>query len=212
MDLYSIDDAAVHGDSWLHHLAAAVKLLMLAAILALLLATPPWPVAAAVFATLLLCALTARVPWRLWFGLTLYPLVFLVIIFLSITGLHGQAALLLALRVFAITAAVVTVLLTTSYPAIFAALGRVLPSFIVAGLFFTYRAIFIIGDSISNTATALHLRGGWQRRRPLAALRHLGMALGHVIIDALAASERMADGLQVRGFANRLYTLRQHRD
>jgi len=35
----------------------------------------------------------------------------------------------------------------------------------------------------------------------------VGMALGHLMVNSIDASERMADALTVRGFANRIYHL-----
>ena len=206
MHLYEIDRAAVSGTGPLHRLPAGVKLLLLAVLIALLLSVRSLPLHAGVLLGLLLLALLARVPLVLMLELTAYPLIFLAIIFFSIDGLTLPAALGLAARVLAITAAVILLLLTTSFPALFAALGRVLPGALVAALFFTYRALFILAVSLANIRTALRLRGGLDWRHPLRSLTNLGKALGHLLVDVVEMSQRMADGLTLRGFQHRIYS------
>lgn len=205
MDLYYLDYLAISGRSWLHRTPAGGKLVALALLIVVVLTVRSLMVSATVLATLLLLAVSARLPLRVYLGLTLYPLVFLAIIFLSMDGLTLLGGLTLAARVLAITAGVILVLLSTGYPAIFAALGRVLPGGLVAALFFTYRALFILSDSITHAHTALHLRGGISARRPLASIRNMGAVLAHVLVHAVETSQRMAENMTVRGFKERIY-------
>jgi len=207
MDLYYIDFISVSGRSWLHRVSPAAKMsaLIIVVVVLLWLRYAVFDLAAALVVIVL--ALTARLPMRIYLPLMLYPVLFLLILFVSVNGLPLDAALMIGFRVLAITGSVVLFLMTTSFPAIFGTLGRVLPSTLVAALFFTYRAIFIISDGIVNTRTALHLRGGTDWRHPVSTLRHFGMALGHFLVHAIDMSGRMGDGLRVRGFANRIYYL-----
>ena len=207
MDLYYIDYVAVSGRSWLHRLPAGVKLVTMVLVIALVLAIPRWPVASVVLGVMLLLAISARLPLRTLAVLLGYPLIFLVILAFSIKHVTVYAILPLAVRMLAITASVVLVVLTTSYPAIFGALGRIIPGGLVTALFFTYRSLFILSTSITNVRTALHLRGGMEWRHPLAALKNLGAALAHVLVHAIELSQRMADNLTIRGFNNRIYYL-----
>ncbi len=207
MDLYQIDHVAVSGRGWLNRLPAGVKLIALVVLIGVLLWLR-WAVPViGVLAALLLAALSARVPLRMLLPLTLYPIVFLLIIFLSTRGLTVEAALLITARVLAITCAVIMLVLSTPYPEIFGALSCFLPRFLIAALFFTYRALFTISDSVHNIRIALHVRGSADWRRPVATLRQVGMALGHLMVNSIDASERMADALTVRGFQNRIYHL-----
>ena len=207
MDLYYIDFISVSGRSWLHKVPAGIKMPALVAIIAVLLAFESLPIEAGIVIGILAMALSARIPMRLYLPLMLYPVVFLVILFLSIEGLTWYATGVIGLRVLALTGSVVLFLMTTSYPKIFGTLSRVLPSFLVAALFFTYRSIFLIADSIVNVRIAMHLRGGIDWKHPVATLRHFGMALGHIMVHSIDMSRRMADSLAVRGFANRIYYL-----
>ena len=202
-----MDYLAVSGQSWLHRLPAGVKLLALAGVLAVVLSIHSLPLYAGVLAVVLLLAASARLPLLTLIALTLYPLVFLAMLMISIEHLTVLSAATLAMRVLASTASIILVLLTTSYPAIFGALGRVLPAGFVAALFFTYRALFIINSIIINTRVAFHLRGGLSYRHPLASLKNLGTALAHVLVHAIETSQRMAENLTVRGFQSRVYYL-----
>lgn len=207
MDLYRIDFVAVTGRGALHCLPAWAKLLGLAAVIAVVLAVPSWPLHAGLFAGLLLLAVLARVPLGLLLGLTAYPLIFLAFLAFSIEGLTVWVAVALAARVLAITAAVVLLILTTSFPALFSTLGRVLPGSLTAAFFFTYRALFILSVCLTHARTALHLRGGLNWRRPLHSLSNLGRVLAHVVVHAIETSQRVADNLTVRGYADRIYDL-----
>ena len=207
MDLYYIDFISVSGRSWLHRAPAGAKMIALLAIIAVLLAFENIPVEVGIAIGILAMAFSARIPMRLYLPLILYPVVFLVILFLSIEGLTWHATGIIGLRVLALTGSVVLFLMTTSYPKIFGTLSRVLPSFLVAALFLTYRSIFLISDSITNVRIAMHLRGGIDWKRPMATLKTFGMALGHIMVHSIDMSQRMADGMAVRGFANRIYYL-----
>lgn len=207
MDLYYIDYVSVSNRSWLHRLPVAVKMPALVVIIAVLLWLRYALLDAVLVGLVLVLALTARVPMKIFLPLMLYPVVFLLVLFLSVNGLRLSAILLIGFRAFAIAGSVVLFLLTTSFPAIFGALSRVLPGPLVAALFFTYRALFIISDSITNVRTGLHLRGGIDWKRPIFSVHNFGMILGHLLVDSIDTSERMADGLRIRGFQNRIYHL-----
>lgn len=207
MDLYEIDRIAVAGRSWVHRLSATVKLLALLAIIITVLAIPSLPLHAAIALGVLLLAVSARVPMPTMLGLTGYPLLFLAVIFISIEQLTVMMVVVMTVRVLAITASVILLILTTSFPALFGALGRVLPDAFVAALFFTYRAFFILSTCIINVRTAIHLRGGMSWRRPLRSLTTLGRALAHVLGHAIETSQRVAENLTVRGYNNRIYYL-----
>lgn len=205
MDLYYIDYISVSRQSRLHRLPAWLKICTVVAIFALLLSTMSTAVIGGMGAILLILALTAGIPIRVFVLLSLYPIVFLVIIFLAMHGLTVRMAAVLSLRIVTMTGSVVLLLLSTSFPAIFGALSRVLPPFVIAALFFTYRSIFLIWNAFNDLRTAMHLRGGFDSRRPVSTLRNLGTGLGHLMVHSIEMSQRMADGLRLRGFTNRIY-------
>jgi len=211
MNLYAIDYAAISGASWLHRLPAGAKLVALVVIIGWLLPLELVPVAALVFVAELGVAVSARLPLRIFLAFTVYPLFFLALLFFSTGDLTPAAVLALLFRVLDITAATLCLFFSTSYTAIFAAISRIMPSFLVAALFYTYRSIFVIADSITDARTALHLRGGAGWRHPLVSLQNVGAAIGHFLVHAVDISQRMADGLTVRGFHNRVYFLERPR-
>jgi energy-coupling factor transporter transmembrane protein EcfT len=207
MDLHQIDYISVSRQSWLHRLPAFVKLMVLVTVIVMLLRIESIWFMVGVLLFMIAMALVARIPIKVYLPLFLYPVVFLAIISLSIEDFSLNAVGLLVLRVLSVTSSVVLFFLTTSYPVIFGMLSRILPAFLVAALFFSYRSIFVIADSIEDTRTALRLRGGSSWRHPIATLRYFGTALGHIFVHAIDMSQRIADGLAVRGFANKIYYL-----
>lgn len=211
MDLYQIDYISVSGHSWLHRVPAPAKMAALMVIIPVLLTFESVILQIGMLLFILVTAFTTRIPLKVYLPLTLYPVVFLAILFLSVEHATLRAMMMLSVRVFAITGAVILFLLTTSFPTVFGTLGRILPAFLVAALFFTYRSIFVISDSIRNTRTALWLRGGINWRHPLAMVRYFGTALGHVIVHAIDTSQRMSDALSLRGYTNRVYYLGDRR-
>jgi energy-coupling factor transporter transmembrane protein EcfT len=205
MDLYFIDYISVCGESWLHRIPAAAKMIAAAIGLILLLSCKSPLITTAAVMAMIGLALSARLPMKVFLSLMCYPLIFLAIIAISVHGLSLHAAILLITRVLAITGMIVLLLLTTSFPAIFATLGRILPGFLVAALFFTYRSLFVIYDSLANTRAAMHLRGGFDSKKPVESIKNFGAALGHFLVDSIESSQRMAESLQLRGFANKIY-------
>lgn len=207
MDLYYIDYISTSGKSWLYRIPVGIKMIFLAGLIGVLLWLRFIWITGAILCAVILIAALGRLPMRLFLVLMFYPTVFLIVIFLSTTGLNYYSVLLLLLRVLAITGAVVAFLLSTSYPKIFGAFSRVLPGVLVAAFFFTYRSIFLISQSVNDIRIALHLRGGIDWKRPGSSLRNFGQALGHLLIHIIDSSGRKADSLRIRGFSNRIYYL-----
>lgn len=207
MDLRHIDYISVSGRSWLHQLPAWIKLLLLVIVLTCALCWPYPLLTGSMLVIILLLMVSARLPLKMVASLLVYPLLFLLLLFISIDKPQPMALLAIVLRVLVITSTVVLLLLTTSYPRIFSTLQHVLPGGFIAALFFTYRAIFILSDGLNNMQTALHLRGGIDSRNPIMSMRNLGLLLGHFLIHAIEASQRIGDNLVVRGFKNKVYSL-----
>ena len=157
MDLYIIDYISVSNRSLLHRTPVAAKMIALAAIIALLLVSKSAQLNAIIALAAILTAAFCRIPLKVLVPLMLYPTVFLVILFLSVHGLTIQAALMILMRVFAITGFVVLFLLTTSYPAIFGALGSVLPVPLVAALMFGIGALGWIVEGLLTAAVLGYL-------------------------------------------------------
>jgi energy-coupling factor transporter transmembrane protein EcfT len=109
------------------------------------------------------------------------------------------------LKVLSGTTSVVLLLATTPYPAIFAVLGKVLPSLFVTALFLTYRSIFILLNIFEETQHAIYLRGGFQWRHPWRSVVNISNAFGHLLIKGIDASEEMYESMMLRGFKNKIH-------
>ncbi|MGD8717667.1 MAG: CbiQ family ECF transporter T component [Candidatus Zixiibacteriota bacterium] len=199
-----LDYWATSGRGWLHRVPPVVKLLWLAAEVAALVLVFDFVFYAALYVVLVAFLLTSRVPARRILLASAYPLIFLALVFLSVRGLDLFAILYFSVRVMAVALTVLLIAATTPFPRLLGAV-RFLPKFIAAGLFLTYRAIFILADVARDVRTAYRLRGapGW--RRPRRFIVNTGRAVGFIVLAALERSENAAAALRVRGFNGRIY-------
>ena len=204
MQLTDIDrSATLLPGSWLHRLPAAVKLLGLIAVVAVALLSWKLWVLGALACMLIVLGLSAHLPTRLFLGLSAYPLIFSLLLVVTLRPGWAVSALLL-LKAFCTAACAVCLILTTPYPQIFAATRRVLPQLLNDALLMTYRSLFILAATLSNLLRALRLRGGLTWRHPLTLLRSLGDLFGVLILTALDLSERDYEILDLRGYDGRL--------
>lgn len=140
---------------------------------------------------------------KIWL-FSLYPLIFTaVFIYASFSG--AEAVLATVLKVLSISLTVIFLICTTSYPKIFHALGHFLPRIVGAGLYLTYRTIFIFSDLMSDLFDTLKLKGGWNRRRPFNSLKNLAEIFGFLFIRAMDLSQKMSDVMRLRGFRGKIH-------
>ena len=116
------------------------------------------PALAVLYGLLAACFLAARVPGRI-FPLTLYPLLFAVL-FIFVSGFQVRFILMVFFKVLCGSTAVVVLLSTTPYPAIFRVLERLLPALLVTALFLTYRSIFSSSTCSRRRSTPSTCGGG----------------------------------------------------
>jgi len=199
-----LDYWASSGRGWLHRVPVGFKLAWLALVAAALVTVYDLAFFVATLGVLVLFLVTSRLPVARILAAAAFPLLFLAVLFLSVKGLAFGAAAFFAARVLTMSLSVLLLMATTPFPRVLAAL-RFLPRFLVAGLFLTYRATFILAEVIADVATAYRLRGapGW--RRPLRAVDNLGRAVGYVVMTAMERSDRAAAALRVRGFDGRIW-------
>jgi energy-coupling factor transporter transmembrane protein EcfT len=199
-----LDYWATSRRGWLHRVPVAVKLAWLALVVASLVVVYNVYVYAGALAFLVAALLTSRLPIGRLLAAAAFPLLFLAVLFLSIRGLAWNAAAFFAARLLTIALSVLLLMATTPFPRLLAAL-RFLPRPLVAGLFLTYRAAFILAEVVGDVRAAYRLRGapGW--RRPLRAAANLGRAGGFVVMTAMERAERAAAALAARGFTGRVW-------
>jgi len=203
IQLSYLDYLAVEGKSRLHRLPPVVKMFGVFLVLLGVVTVRGIPGLLALYAVLLSLFLVSRVPLRV-FPLTLYPLLF-CFFFIFISGFQFYFIGLVSLKVLSGTTSVVLLLATTPYPAIFAVLGKVLPSLFVTALFLTYRSIFILLNIFEETQHAIYLRGGFQWRHPWRSVVNISNAFGHLLIKGIDASEEMYESMMLRGFKNKIH-------
>ena len=199
-----LDYWATSGGGWLHRVPTWLKLFWLAGVVAAIIFVYDFLFYGALYVVLLAFVFTSRLPARRILAASAYPLVFLTFLFFSVQGLDVFAVLYFAVRVMSVALTVLLLVATTPLPRLLAA-ARFLPKFLVAGLFLSYRAIFILAAVARDVRTAYRLRGapGW--RRPRRFVTNTGRAVGYVVSAALERSENAAAALKVRGFDGRIY-------
>ncbi len=206
MDIAALDRWAVQGESPWHRAAPLAKIGATA--LFIVAVVMSHSVAALVTLYLVLAALMAwaRLPLRRVLVIAAYPALFAVLFAVSRWGGTWQTPAVIILKAVGAAMAMVLLITTTPYPDLFAALSRVLPPLVSDALFMTYRSFFLLLEGMDHLVTALRLRGGLQRRKPLRTLKNLALALGVLLIHALDLSQRLYDVLLVRGYRGRFPT------
>ncbi|MCL2882084.1 MAG: energy-coupling factor transporter transmembrane protein EcfT [Coriobacteriia bacterium] len=200
MRLADIDrSATATPGGWLHRTPVAIKLLGLAAVITgAIISWNPW-VLAGLSALVLGLGLSARLRPRLLISLAAYPLIFSILLAISLRPGWTLTAVLL-LKTFSTALAAVSLVLSTPYPRIFALTGRILPQLLNDSLLMAYRSLFILGELLGNLLTALRLRGGLSWRHPLALMRNLGGLFGALMVMALDLAEHDYEVLGLRGY------------
>jgi energy-coupling factor transporter transmembrane protein EcfT len=160
IDIARIDHWAASGSGPLHRASPAAKaLFVLLVVSAAVLAKNPQALLAGYCALLLVAAL-ARLPWTRVMALSWYAAVFALLYSFSIRGGFWVRSLFI-LKAITPSLAVLMLIVSTPYPKIFSLLSTILPEVLAAGLFMTYRTLFILLDMMENFAAAIRLRGGF---------------------------------------------------
>ena len=203
MDVAVLDRSAVSGNSHLHHAAPRTKLLAFALVLASIVVSTNLFIVLAVTFVLLAIIAAERLPARSMLPLAAYPALFAAVFAFASAPDALAAALIIAKAVTAALAAV-TLMFTTPYPQVFAALQRVTPGLVGDALLMTYRAIFILADKLADLTRAVRLRAGLSGAHPIRSAKATTRALGGLLLYSLDLSQREYDVLVLRGYSGRL--------
>jgi energy-coupling factor transporter transmembrane protein EcfT len=193
MDISIVDRSAVSGDSALHRAGIGAKLGAFSLVLATIV----------VSTNLFIVLAVLRLPARQMLPLAAYPAVFAAVFAFASAPDVLAAALIVAKAVTAALAAV-TLMFTTPYPQVFAALQRITPGIVGDTLLMTYRAIFILADKFGDLTTAVRLRAGLSKGHPVRSARATTRALGGLLLYSLDLAQREYDVLVLRGYTGRL--------
>lgn len=203
MDVAVLDRSAVSGRSHLHLAAPRAKLLAFALLLASIVVTTNLFVVLALLLVLLALVAAERLPARSMLPLAAYPAIFAAVFAFASAPDALAAALIVAKAVTAALAAV-TLMFTTPYPQVFAAVQRVTPGLVGDALFMTYRAIFILADKLADLTRAIRLRAGIAGTHPVRSARATTRALGGLLLYSVDLAQREYDVLVLRGYSGRL--------
>ena len=200
IDVARIDYWAAYGTGAFHRASVPSKLLFLAAVIAAsVMARDPLPLAA-VFGALIASAAASALPWTAILLLSLSSAVFAVLYAVS---LRGGAAVFALLLLKAVTPAYAAGMVVTStpYPRLFSFLGTFLPEVLTAGLFMTYRTLFILVDLMDDFATAIRLRGGFTPGNIRKNGSNIARGIGAMLVQAVDRAARLYAVMAVRDYS-----------
>lgn len=204
MKIVDIDYYAVSGNSLLHKTGTGLKLLWVIALIVLDLCLTDYKELAIVYLFIFLYVIFSKLPSKRILLLSMYPIIFSILFLVSINNSSVDLILLILLRVLIASTILILLFITTSYVKLFSFIGRYLPTYLVTGLMLTYRSIFILWQTLEDINQSLRLRGGLTIKNPKRSLQVLSNALGFLVIKSLESSEKIYDGMRLRGHAQRL--------
>jgi cobalt/nickel transport system ATP-binding protein len=203
MDIAALDRWAVAGRSRIHSASPPAKLAATAMFVACAAIARDVFTLSALYISLAALVVTARLPIRRTLMIAAYPALFALLFAFSQWNGHWASPVVIVLKAIDAGLAMVLLLGTTPYPQLFAIIGRALPRLVADGLFMTYRSFFLLLEAMDHLITALRLRGGLHRGRPMRTIRNLGAALGVLLVRSLELGQRLYEALRLRGYAGR---------
>lgn len=203
IDVARVDYWAANGSGPFHRASVPSKLLFLACVVAAAVASrDPYPLAAGTGMLIVLAAM-AGLPWAVIGVLSLYAAVFALLYAFSLRG-DGWTYAVLLLKAVTPAYAVGMVIVSTPYPRIFSFLSAFLPEILAAGLFMTYRTLFLLLDMMDNFGTAIRLRGGFSTGNIVKNSANIAKGIGGLLVRAVERSSRLYAVMVVRGYNGKM--------
>lgn len=199
MGLEIIDYISTNGKSPIHSSNTIYKALFTIVNITLLIATKSYYYPFIILAVLFIIMITNKVPIIKVLPFLFYPIFFSGLFILGL-GHDFETALWFITKTVAIATSMILLVTTTPIYSIFSLLGRVLPSFLIDGLYFTYRSFFIFHTLVSNLILTLKLKGGYGRFSFIRNIKNVGGAVAITFIRAIDSAERMKDIFHIRGY------------
>lgn len=203
MDIAALDRWAVQGKSRLHKASPLGKITATLLFVACVAIARDVLTLLTLYVALSALVVVARLPLRRTLMIAAYPALFAALF--AFSQWNGQWATPAVIVLKAMGAGLTMVLLigTTPYPQLFAVIGRALPRVVADALLMTYRTFFMLLESMDHLITALRLRGGLLRGRPMRTIRNLSVALGVLLVRSFDLGQRLYETLTLRGYAGR---------
>ena len=208
MKISDLDYHATFGNTFLHKIPAKYKLIDAAIIIAAVLFAKNLYSLVIMYFLLITYLIFSGLPKFKFLKLSLYPLIFTAIFLFSYENLTYLTAFKLLFRVLCISTTFIFMIFTTPYIQIFKVLSGFFPDIMVNILFSTYRALFIINNILDNLLTTIKLRGKLGIARPVSTLKTIGNLVGFFVIKSIETSEKMHDGIKLRGYNDRFFFLK----
>jgi cobalt/nickel transport system permease protein len=208
MDVQFIDELAANGRTPLHDALPWAKMAASAALLAASIAARTPSAAGVAAAAVVFFASASRGQLRHAAEMALYPVFFAGIFALGWIRSDPLFALTVVIRAFSTGLVAATLITTTPFVDIFAAISRVTPAVVSDALFMAYRSFFVLINELQDLLRAVRLRGG-AGRGLVQQLRTYGQVLGVVILHSADMTERMYRVMIVRGYSQRIESARE---
>jgi cobalt/nickel transport system permease protein len=199
IDVARIDYWAASGSGPFQRASIVSKIIFLLLVLAAaLMAKSPYSLGLG-YLFLLSISAAARLPWFRMLALSLYAAVFTVLYLISLRGSILAHAVLIVKSITP-ALAVLMLIVSTPYPRIFSLLSAVLPEILAAGLFMTYRTLFILLDMMGDFVVAIRLRGGFSPGSLYKNAANISKGIGMLLVRAVERSSRLYAVMAVRGY------------
>jgi cobalt/nickel transport system permease protein len=195
-----IDHWAASGNGHLHRSSPTAKVVfLLLVVTAAVLSRNPYPLIVG-YGTLLVVAALSGLPWSRVMVLSWYAALFALLYSLSIRGGMWLRALYI-MKAITPSCAMLMLIVSTPYPKIFSLLSSALPEIIAAGLFMTYRTLFILLDMMNSFAVAIRLRGGFSPGSLYKNGANISKGIAMLLVRAVERASRIYSVMVVRGYS-----------
>lgn len=208
MNLATVDNLAVNHRCWLQHCSPLAKLLLVAAILALLLTTLSLQFVLLTACLVAAVAISNRLPLAQLAALSAVPMLLASLYAYSLGD--WQLGWLIVGRAGTAAATVVAVAMTTPPLKLLTLLAWPLPGVLGEVMYFAYRSLFLLTGGVSASLAAVRLRRG-REKLSFSRLRVMGQVIGMSVIRAWDLAGRQYDLLRLRGLAEGLAVQRDWR-
>lgn len=203
IDVTRIDYWAANGTGLLHRASVPGKMLFLLLVVAsAVVSRTPAPLAAGC-GILLVLAVVSGLPWARLVILSLYAAVFAVLYGFSMRYAAWQLGALV-LKAVMPAFAVLIIIVSTPYPRIFAFMDPLLPEILSAGLYMTYRTLFILLEMMERFGVAIRLRGGFSPGSMVRNGSNLARGIAMLLVRAVERSTSLYAVMAVRGYSGRM--------
>lgn len=200
IDVARIDHWAASGSGPFHRASTFSKILFLLLVVGgAVIAKNPYPLMAG-YAVILVAVAGSRLPWARMAVLSFYAVLFALLYGISLRG-GGRVYALLVFKAITPSFAMITLIVSTPYPKIFALISTLLPEMLAAGLFMTYRTFFILLDMMHNFAAAIRLRGGFSPGSLFKNSSNIAKGIGMLLVRAVERASRLYAVMAVRGYS-----------